>query len=413
MQLIEGARLALMQIRQEKLKSGFSVLGVVIGVMFLIVVVSVVEGMDRYITEDFAEVVYGVNTIQVRQTPSVQIGDGGAQWREMQRRPRVTLDDARAIREGLSVPALVGVETGATRSVRTEEGRRAENVQISAISPEVLQIRAFHVSEGRPFSPQEAARGVPVAILGQGVAESLFPEEGGLDSRIRIGGFPYRIVGILEPQGSLFGISLDNVILIPAQSRAGDILPERGAVGSIIVQPRDPAHVRTVQADIESAMRITRRLGPAAPNDFQIDTAEESLAFWDQISTVLFIALPGLVGISLVVGGIVIMNIMLVSVMERTREIGVRKALGARRRDIISQFLVESTTLSGLGAVLGVAIGVGLTAIVRATTPLPAAIAPHWIALGVALGMTVGILSGVYPAVQASRLDPVEALRRE
>ena len=413
MQLLEGARLALMQIRQEKLKSAFGVLGVVIGVMFLIVVVSVVEGMDRYITEDFAEVVYGVNTIQIRQRPAVQIGDGGAQWREMLRRPRVTVDDARAVREGLTVPALVGVETNATRSVSTAEGHRLENVQVSAISPEVLRIRAFHVSEGRPFSPQEATRGIPVAILGQTVAESLFPDGDRLEARIRLGGFPYRVVGILEPQGSLFGISLDNVILIPERSRAGSVLPERGAVGTIIVQPTNPDQFRTVLAEIEASMRVTRRLGPGDDNNFHVETAEESLAFWDQISTVLFIALPGLVGISLVVGGIVIMNIMLVSVMERTREIGVRKALGARQRDIVSQFLVESTTLSGIGALVGVGVGVGLTAAVRATTPLPAAIAPHWVLLGIALGMGVGILSGVYPAVRASRLDPVDALRHE
>jgi putative ABC transport system permease protein len=412
MQFLEGARLALLQLRQEKLKSAFSLLGVVIGVMFLIVVVSVVEGMDRYITEDFAEQVFGVNSIQVRRAPSVQVGGPAAQ-REIQRRPRVNLEDAEAIQRGLTTAAHVGVETRAGREIRSDAGLRIEGVQLSAISPEILQIRALRVEEGRPFSAQEAERGVPVAIVGMTVAEALYPDGDGLESRIRIQGFPYRIVGILEPQGSLFGISLDNQVLVPARSRAGRILPERGAVSGIVVQPADPADFRAVQLEVEAAMRVQRRLAPGEPNNFEVETAEESLAFWDQISTVLFLALPGLVGISLVVGGIVIMNIMLVSVMERTREVGVRKALGARRRDIVAQFLVEATTLSGIGALIGVGIGIGLTALVRTFTPLPAAIAPQWVILGVTLGMGVGIVAGVYPAVRASRLDPVEALRHE
>ena len=158
---------------------------------------------------------------------------------------------------------------------------------------------------------------------------------------------------------------------------------------------------------------MRRRLRPGDPNNFAVETAEDTLSFWDRISQILFLALPGLVAISLVVGGIVIMNIMLVSVMERTREIGVRKALGARRRDILTQVLIESVTLSGFGAAFGVGVGIGLTYLVRAVSPLPAAVAPKWVALGVILGLVVGIVSGVYPASQASKLNPVDALRHE
>jgi putative ABC transport system permease protein len=165
--------------------------------------------------------------------------------------------------------------------------------------------------------------------------------------------------------------------------------------------------------EAEAALRVSRRLRPSEPSNFSIETADTSLAFWDRISTVMFLALPGLVGISLVVGGIVIMNIMLVSVMQRTREVGVRMALGARRRDIVTQFLVEATTLSGVGAVIGVLIGLVLTWIVRTASPLPAAVALHWVVLGVLLGLAVGIGAGVYPALRASRLDPVVALRHE
>jgi putative ABC transport system permease protein len=413
MQIREGVLLALRQIRQEKLKSAFSLLGVVIGVVFLIVVVSVVEGMNRYIEEDFATQIFGVNTVQVRRIPQVQVNTSAAQRREWQRRPAPTLAEAEAVRAGLSVPGRAGVETFLSASLRADDGRTVEAGQIVAISEEVLEIRDLRVAEGRPFSPQEAARGVPVAVVGQDIADALFPEGDAVGSRVRIRNFPYRVVGRLEDQGAVLGLSLNDRVLIPAGSRAGRSSMVRGAVGGIIVQVDDPADLATAVMDTEAAMRVARRLRPTEPNDFELQTAAESLAFWDQISRILFVALPGLVGISLVVGGIVIMNIMLVSVVERTREIGIRKALGARRRDIVGQFLAESVTLSATGAILGVALGGGIAIAVRTFTPLPAAVAPHWVAVSVVLGMSVGIAAGVYPAVRASALDPVEALRHE
>ncbi len=165
--------------------------------------------------------------------------------------------------------------------------------------------------------------------------------------------------------------------------------------------------------EVEAIMRVRHRLRPGQSNDFALDTADDTMAFWARISRILFMAFPTLVGIALVVGGIVIMNIMLVSVTERTREIGMRKAIGARRRDIVLQVLVESATLSGSGALVGIGIGIGLAQIVRAVSPLPAAIAPVWIVVSVVLGAGVGIVAGLYPAVRASRLDPVVALRYE
>jgi putative ABC transport system permease protein len=409
----EGIRLALLQIHQEKLKSFFSLLGVVIGVMFLVVVVSVVEGMDRYITEDFAEQIFGVNTIQVLRTPSVQMAVTASQRREWQRRPRLKREEAETIRRTLSVPARVGVESNLMADIRSSAGVRADGVRVSAISEEILEIRTFRTTHGRPFSPQEAARGIPVAILGSRVAETLYEGEDPLGQRIRIRGFPFRVVGVLEEQGTLLGMSLDNLVLVPASSPITRFLADSRAVGNIAIQTLDPGDLRIAMSEVEVAIRLHRGLRPGDSNDFEVETSEESLAFWDRISTILFLALPGLVGISLVVGGIVIMNIMLMSVTERTREIGVRMAIGARRRDIINQFLVESATLSGFGAILGVGVGIGLTWAVRTFTPLPAAVAPNWIALGMFLGLAVGIIAGVYPALQASRMDPVEALRYE
>ena len=252
-----------------------------------------------------------------------------------------------------------------------------------------------------------------MAILGTRVARALFPNDNPLEQRIRVRNFPYRVVGILEEQGSLLGRSLDNVIIVPAASPAARFLSRPGTVSGIVIQTRDPDQLGVALMDAEAALRAHRRLRPAEANNFTLETAEDSLAFWDRISNILFIALPGLVGISLVVGGIVIMNIMLVSVIERTREVGIRMALGARREDIVTQFLVEAATLSGAGALMGTAIGVAFTRVVRAATPLPAAIATQWIVLGILLGVSVGVAAGVYPALQASRMDPVEALSHE
>ena len=412
MQFAEGIRLALQQIWTEKLKSFFSLLGVIVGVMFLIVVVSIVEGLDRYIREDLASVAFGVNTVTLRRWSDGPTF-GGSGGRARQRRPRITYEDWEAVREQITVPARVGAESDTGGEIVADNGQSVENVRIQAVSPEIMAIRDWSVEKGRAFSPQEAERGTAVVVLGTETASLLFGNLDPIGRRVRIRGFPYRVVGVLEEQGSLFGQSLDNQAIAPARSPIQAVTNPRGIVDQVVAQAQDPADLRALQREIEGIMRTQRRLRPAQDNNFSVETAEETLSFWDNISRILFIALPGLVAISLVVGGVVIMNIMLVSVMQRTREIGVRKAIGARRRDILSQILIESVTLSGVGAAVGVGVGIGLTFLVRTLSPLPAAVDARWIAVGVSLGVVVGVVSGVYPAVRASKLAPVDALRHE
>ena len=284
---------------------------------------------------------------------------------------------------------------------------------MTGASPEIFDIRDLAIARGRAFTPQEAGAGAPVVVLGSETAEVIFQALDPIGRTVSLRGFPYRVVGVLEERGSLFGQSLDNLLIAPARSPVQAITNPRGVVDDIIVQTLDPSRLRDAQLEIEGIMRARRGLRPAEEADFSLETAEEAISFWDNISRILFLALPMLVSISLVVGGIVIMNIMLVSVMERTREIGVRKALGARRRDILLQVLIESTTLATLGAALGVLAGLGIAGAIASASPLPAAVAPHWIALGVGMGITVGVAAGVYPAARASRLDPVDALRYE
>ena len=412
MQFVEGIRLALQQIWAEKMKSFFSLLGVIVGVMFLIVVVSIVEVLARYIREDMHSAVFGGNTVPLRRW-SDGPDFGGSGSRARQRRPQITYDDWEAVRDRITVPARVGAESSTGGEIVADNGRSVENVQIQAVTPEIMVIRDLVVERGRTFSDQEAERGTAVVVLGTETADLLFENLDPIGRRVRIRGFPYRVIGVLEEQGSLFGQSLDNRAIAPARSPIQAVTNPRGIVGQVVAQSENSEDLRTLQREIEGIMRAERRLRPAEANNFSVETAEDTLSFWDNISRILFIALPGLVAISLVVGAVVIMNIMLVSVMQRTREIGVRKAIGARRRDILSQILIESITLSGVGAVVGVGVGIGLTYLMRVLSPLPAAVDAKWIALGVSLGVVVGVVSGVYPAVRASRLAPVDALRHE
>jgi putative ABC transport system permease protein len=409
----DAIRLAFAQIRAQKLKSFFSVVGVIIGVMFLIAVISIVEGMNRYMEEDFARTIYGLNTLTVTRSPSVQMNASREQWREWRRRPRLRLEDAEAIRQQLSVPALVAVESFSSGLARSQRGDEVEGVWLTAASPEFFRIREMDVDRGRLFGAHEDEAGIPVVVLGSETAEKLFGPLDPLGRTVRINNVPFEVIGILEPQGKLFWMSLDNRAIAPARSAMGRLTNPRGVVDEILVKTDDPVTLAAARLEVEGLMRIRHRLRPDQPNSFEVETKDDSMAFWETFSRILFIAFPGLVGVALVVGGMVIMNIMLMSVVERTREIGMRKAVGARRRDITMQILVESSTLSFLGAALGIGLGLTLAKVIEAVSPMPAAVGYHWLAIAAAMGIIVGVVAGLYPASRAARLDPVVALRAE
>jgi putative ABC transport system permease protein len=409
----EGIRLALLQIRAQKLKSFFAVVGVIIGVMFLMTVVSIVEGMNTYMEEDFANTVFGVNTVTLRRIPEIQMSSDPDQWRSYNRRPRIVFADADAIRASLSVDAMVGVSSGGSGRIVAEDGTEIENVRLVGASAEIFRIRGYDVERGRAFTPPEDRLGAPVIVLGFETAATLFGELDPIGRTVKVNRVPFRVIGVAEERGSLFGMSLDNMAVAPARSAMSRFVSPHNTVDEVMVRTLHERDLEQAKLEVEAIMRVRHRLRPAEDNDFAVETAEATLDFWSRISRMLLIAFPGLVSIALVVGGIVIMNIMLVSVVERTREIGIRKAVGARRRDIHMQVLVESATLSAVGAAIGVAIGIGLAQIVRAVSPLPASVAPLWIFVSVTIATGVGILAGVYPATRAARMDPVAALRHE
>ena len=413
MQVWEGVILAMQQLRSEKLKSFFSLIGVILGVMFLIVVVTIIEGLDRYVREEVTSQVFGVSTVTLRRWPEVDINTDEERWRRRMRAPRLRYEDAEAIRARLTIPARIAIQSSSGGTAVADNGRTATGVQLIGASPEVFPIRNLKIDRGRAFTEQEAATGTPVLVLGFETSEVLFEDLDPVGHTVRLRGFPYRVIGVLEERGSLFGMSLDNFAVAPHRSPIQAVLNPPGIVDEVIIQTVNPDRLLEAQMEAEGIMRTRRLLRPSETNNFALETADDAISFWDNISRILFTALPGLVAISLVVGGIVIMNIMLVSVMERTREIGVRKALGARRRDILTQVLIESATLSTVGAIFGVLVGIGIATLVASFSPMPAAVSAKWVALGVTLGLSVGIVAGVYPAFQASKLDPVDALRYE
>jgi putative ABC transport system permease protein len=396
----EAIRLAMQVIWAQKMKSTFSVIGVFIGVTFLIAVVSIIQGMNGYMTDRFASTLLGVNTFQLRRYPGIQMGDVSADTRrEWRRRPRITYDDARAVTAGLSVPAITAWES-TSRADIVYAGAVAKDIEIIGATEDYFRLKKWNLEQGRPFSPQEARAGMPVLVIGSELADRLFGSLDPIGREVKIRGNPYRIVGVVEPQGNLFGISLDKFAVAPALSAVKRLVNAPRVVDAVLVQA-------------ESVMRSRRGLRPAEENTFSLETSEAVLDFWSKINNVLMLALPLLVGVSVVVGGIVIMNIMLMAVAERTREIGIRKALGARRGDIMRQFLVESAALATVGAGLGIVTGLTAAGIVQATTFLPAKVAPWSIAVAVILGAGVGMTAGLYPASRAARLDPVEAMRQE
>jgi putative ABC transport system permease protein len=413
MSRFEAFRTAIDMIRAHKLRAFFTVLGTVVGVTFLIAVITLITGMNDYMEKDFAGRVYGFNTVQLRTRPSVLMNPSAEEWREWNRRPRLTFDDARWLDERLETPGILASSASRAGRIQGPRNLMLDNVRLTGASASYFRIRDLVIVEGRPFSEQEAERGLPVVVLGHDVATNLFEGRTAVDREVRIQGFPYQVIGVLERQGTLFGMSLDNVAIAPGRSPLNGFVSPPNVVNEISFKVPESRLLPAAMAEVEGLMRIRHRLRPDLPNSFSVETAEEGLSFWNRISQIMMVALPGLVGISLLVGAVVIMNIMLVSVTDRTREIGLRKSLGARRRDILWQFLIEAGTLSGLGGLLGILAGAGLAALVSAISPIPAQVAPWSVALAILLGVGVGMVAGVYPAYRASRLDPIEALRFE
>jgi len=412
MHVFDAIRLALQQIRAQKLKSGFSLIGVFIGVTFLIGAWSIVNGMNVYMTDKFAGTLVGVNTFHLRRSPNVNFNVEDSVWRSWRRRPRIKFADANAVTEKLTVP-VVTAWYSEDRGPVEYNGKVAKDITLEGATERYFEIMNLNIAVGRPFTAEESKAGVTVVVLGWDLAQKLFQDLNPIGRSVRIHGIPYRVIGVVERQGNLLGISLDKFVVAPALSPIQREVNPPGVVDAVIIKASSEPEMREAMDQTEAIMRSRRHLRPRQDDNFAMMTSEGVLNFWNKLSKILYVVGPGLVGVALVVGGIVIMNIMLMAVAERTREIGIRKSLGARRRDILRQFLAESVALATVGASLGILTGVVLSFLLKVATPLPAVVSPFSIVLGVVVGGGVGIVAGVYPASRASRLDPIAALRQE
>ncbi|MBF82959.1 MAG: hypothetical protein CL489_00640 [Acidobacteria bacterium] len=404
---LEAFRLALGSIWSHKLRSLLTVLGNIVAVTSIIAVVTLIQGMNVAVSDAITSEA-GADAFMVERVGIITDEDEAERARRLN--PRITLADAAAIEE-YSASAEAVMARVEQRGRVTYRGRELERASIEGVSGGYIRFSNYGVEWGRLITPTEVRRRRSVAVLGWAVADRLFEGENPLDKTIKVEDRHFRVIGVSEKKGAVFGRSQDEFVIIPLGAHQ-KIFGIRRSL-SLVVKPQDPGEIERVMEDAVVALRIQRQLKPTEDNNFGLFTSGTILGLWESATSGIFAVLVGVVALSLVVGGIVIMNIMLMLVTERTREIGLRKALGARRRDIVWQILAESVTLSIVGGVVGIVLGLGVALTIDRTTPVPAAVEGWSIVLGVGMTGAVGLIFGLYPAMRAARLSPIEALGKE
>jgi len=406
-QFIEAASIALSAIWANKLRSFLTVLGNIVAVTSIIAVVSLVQGMNGYVTDAIVSDV-GADNFTIQRQPVVRTQ---ADEDRVRNNPRLTLTDAAAIRRYSDNIRAISAQAsaGATMAYRNES---IDGAQVQGVSADYINFSTYDVDRGRLISPVEIQTNRPVTIIGYDVADKLFGPVDPIDKTITIARVHFRIVGIHKKKGSAFGNSQDNFAII-SLGIFRKMFGSRMFGMQLVVKPKSPEVVKAAMDEATVALRVERRLRPNEPDNFGMFTSDTFLDIYKTATNGIFAVLIGVVAMSLVVGGIVIMNIMLMVVSERTREIGLRKALGARRKDIIYQILTESVTLSTFGGVVGTFLGFLLAQVISKVSPLPAAVQVWSVIIGIGITAVVGLFFGLYPAMRAAKLDPIEALRRE
>jgi putative ABC transport system permease protein len=408
--LWDNARLAVGTLAANPLRSLLTLLGVVIGVTTVVTMMALVEGLRTKVTSDLSNL--GANVFTVSKYPA-GINFQRIDWRRYQRRPDLNVEDLRAVREGCpSVTTAAALTWLGPNKISSAIAETQPNVIVQGATAEWIDTSGRAVSAGRFFSANEVLEARPVVVVGIDVADKLFPSQDPLGRELRIRGRVFQVVGVLEKRGKIFGLfSADNMLILPLPN-ALDIFGRNRSL-RINVQTGDPSKLQLAQDEVTALLRMRRNVKPDAPNNFEVDTNESITRTFNNLSNVITAASFGICLLSLVVGGIGILNIMLVSVTERTREIGIRKALGAKRRRILGQFTLEAVTLSLFGGMLGLVLGLSLAWLGRWAFGFPMTVPPWAVALALAMSSGVGLVFGIYPAARAARLDPVEAMRSE
>ncbi|MBC7264674.1 MAG: ABC transporter permease [Chloroflexi bacterium] len=415
MNLVESIRVALHSLSANKMRAGLTMLGIIIGVGAVIALVSIGEGAQAAITEQIQGI--GSNLIFVlpgRLVPGRVSSFGTAASAIL------TLEDAEAIADPTNCPDVYAVAPELSRSGTVVFRNQNSNTTVSGTTPAALFVRRLSIRDGNFFTEQDLLSGARVAVLGGRLAQEMFAGENPLDQTIRVNRVPFRVIGVLEERGGggHGGGGVDTSVFVPittAQNRLfGDITSSRGRrVTLIYASAVSEERVDAAIEQITYLLRQRHKIRFAEEDDFTVTSQKDILGVLDQVTSILTLFLGAVAAISLLVGGIGIMNIMLVSVTERTREIGIRKAVGAKRRDILVQFVIEAVVLSVIGGLLGIIFGVLAAAMVNRTGVLVTRVSPNAVFLAVGFSVAVGLFFGIYPATRAARLNPIEALRYE
>ncbi|MSO49629.1 MAG: FtsX-like permease family protein [Acidobacteria bacterium] len=405
-QFFEAAGIALAAIWSNKLRSFLTMLGNIVAVSSIIAVVSLIQGLNASVSGAITSRI-GADSFSVQRTGPTRSED---EQLRAQGNPRVTTEDAEAVRKASDRIRLVMASAGSNGEAKTR-WETLDSLSIQGVTKEYASLPTTLITAGRVITPTEFDSKRNVVVLGWDAADRLFGAVDPLEKFVTLSGVQFRVVGIHEKKGSLFGRSQDEFAVIPLGAFQR-LFGNRQSL-QLTVLPTDPSLVRAAMDDATVALRVTRRLRPAEPDNFGVVTSETFLDLYNQVTSGIFAILIGVVSLSLVVGGIVIMNIMLMVVSERTREIGLRKSLGARRRDVLWQILTESITLSTCGGIIGTTLGFLVAFAISKFTPLPAAVEPWSVMLGISVTAIVGLFFGLYPAMRAASLDPIEALRKE
>ena len=408
----EAFRVATSSLRSNKLRTALTLVGIVVGVTAVIAVVTIIKGLDKTVAQTFSS--QGSTVFTISKNP--QIIKSREEFVKFSKRKDVTHDDAETIARLCTACWRVGVAGNAIETVKFAD-QKAENVRIRGVDPTTMfNIDGVTIDSGRIWTESEGGSGREICVVGTDILKNLFDgaaAERAVGQELRVAGRPYMIIGVLEPLGSIFGFSRDNVVYIPYSTYQKTYGARRSLV--VFIQVPEAEQLEAAEDQVRTIMRNRRNrvLEDADDEGFALETQDVFLNLYGSATSNIYIVTIGVAAVSLVVGGIVVMNIMLVSVTERTKEIGIRKAIGARRKDILTQFLIEAVTVTALGGAIGVGTGFGLAYIISALIGFPLLVSITSAVLGVGVSSVVGIISGLWPAWRAARLDPIEALRKE
>ena len=404
-------RMAIDSLRSHKLRSFLTVLGIVIGVMTVIGMVSIIQGLNKSFLSELQAA--GSDMIIVRKNEAIQMGRMSDEERT---RKDLTFEDAQAIERGAPLVKAVAVSIYVSPFDQVEvkyQGVKNDTAMVIGMNEKWPVVMSLYLPRlGRFITESEVARSARVAVLGSETADALFPTTNPLGKEIRVGPEAFTVIGVLAKRGQMFGQSRDNFVGLPITTLMKYFRYEKDGMEIMAVPRRSDTLGETIE-QITGVMRQRRKVPYGKPNDFSIMTQDTMVDLYNQLTGAAYLVMMVISSIGLLVGGIGVMNIMLVSVKERTREIGIRKAIGARGGDILKQFLIEAMFLTGLGGIIGVLAGFAIALIVNAATPLPAAVTPWSVVAGLTVSAAIGLFFGIFPAQKAARLDPIVSLRYE